>query len=148
MDSNVSKSNLLEVIQNLKSLHDFNLNIIEVSAVEIKLSFQQNYSDTPRHYRIYLREISFFVCDDLKEGNCVLDIDVFEKDALSTEQFHELFQSQIGKNISSPEDIRQKYVFALWSSYGCDILASVGEIIMTEILANRERICCRVPYNV
>ena len=63
---------------------------------------------------------------------------------MSPTQMHELFASQIGKNIDNTNDFSYKYIFALWSSYGCDILAVVNEIVMEQIFKDKRITCCRL----
>ena len=72
-------------------LHDYNLYNIHLSSKKITLSFSECFTETPRLYNIHLIDVQYFYCSELKEGNIILDIEIFELKNISRDDFDKIF---------------------------------------------------------
>ena len=120
-------------------LHDYNLYNINMSSKEIVLSFSECFTETPRLYNIHLIDIQYFYCSELKAGNIILDIEIFELKNITRADFDKIFIRETDGTKVRFDEYSVKYVFYLYSSYGCYIKAIVQKIITTAVENGEEK---------
>uniref|UniRef100_UPI003AF8E273 hypothetical protein n=1 Tax=Victivallis vadensis TaxID=172901 RepID=UPI003AF8E273 len=112
---------------------------INMSSKEIVLSFSECFTETPRLYNIHLIDIQYFYCSELKAGNIILDIEIFELKNITRNDFDKIFIRETDGTKVRFDEYSGKYVFYLYSSYGCYIKAIVQKIITTAVENGEEK---------
>ena len=125
-------------------LHDYNLYNIHMSSKKVILSFSECFTETPKLYNIHLIDVQYFYCSELKEGNIILDIEIFELKNITQDDFDKIFVKETDGVKIRFGVYSGKYIFYLYSSYGCTIKAIVQKIFTTVVDAGDEKFCNRL----
>ena len=105
------------------SLHDGNLVGIEIDGSDINISFR---TEDGQPLMLKLRSVQYFKCDDFREGNIVLDVEIERAGDIEPEELAALFFAD--PTLSQTDAIVSKAKSLDWKSVA--VSASYGAIVM------------------
>jgi len=123
-----------QINDQIQVLHDSLLYGIYSLDDNVELFFCENFVHKPRKYKITLTQVEYLMANNFRQGNIVLDIDIFPIAQLADDILAELICGDKSKKVAFREKLSDRInIFKLSSSYGCDLFATFSTITFEEL---------------